>query len=81
MQQLGFLLSLFQRVSVDEAGVLNAYVMIDVYSEQSGHSMGKNDVWIAATANAIGAPLLTTDRDFDHLDPLFITRHWIDPNL
>ncbi len=34
--------------------------------------MGKNDLWIAATANATGATLLTTDSDFDHLSPNFI---------
>ena len=33
--------------------------------------MGKNDVWIAATAHVNGAILLTTDNDFDHLTPLF----------
>ena len=41
--------------------------------------MGKNDLWIAATAMATGATLLTTDKDFDHLDPTFLTRDWIDP--
>lgn len=29
--------------------------------------MGKNDLWIAATAYVTGATLLTTDADFDHL--------------
>ena len=24
--------------------------------------------------------LITTDKDFDHLDPLFLTRDWIDPH-
>ncbi len=41
--------------------------------------MGKNDLWIAATANATGALLLTTDKDFDHLDGAFLNRVWIDP--
>ena len=31
--------------------------------------MSKNDVWIAASAKASGAVLLTTDRDFEHLIP------------
>jgi hypothetical protein len=34
--------------------------------------MGKNDVWIAA-AYTSGARLVTTDDDFDHLDPPFVT--------
>jgi predicted nucleic acid-binding protein len=34
--------------------------------------MGKNDLWIAATAYAMNAMLLTTDGDFDHLENAFI---------
>jgi tRNA(fMet)-specific endonuclease VapC len=33
--------------------------------------MGKNDLWIAATAHVYEATLLTTDNDFDHLAPQF----------
>lgn len=29
--------------------------------------MGKNDLWIAATASVLNLELLTTDSDFDHL--------------
>lgn len=36
--------------------------------------MGKNDIWIAASARAIGARILTTDRDFDFIHSLFIQR-------
>jgi tRNA(fMet)-specific endonuclease VapC len=42
--------------------------------------MGKNDVWIAATAKATDVVLLTTDKDFDHLHDVLITRIWIDPD-
>jgi len=34
--------------------------------------MGKNDLWIAATAYTLNATLVTTDTDFDHLDGEFI---------
>jgi predicted nucleic acid-binding protein len=34
--------------------------------------MGKNDLWIAATAYSLDIPLLTTDIDFDHLNKTFI---------
>jgi len=34
--------------------------------------MGKNDIWIAASAVFTNARILTTDEDFDHLDPDFI---------
>lgn len=42
--------------------------------------MGKNDLWIAATAHVLGAHVLTTDKDFDHLAPHFLSYSWIDPN-
>jgi predicted nucleic acid-binding protein len=53
--------------------------MIDAYCESIGHRMGKNDIWIAAAANVTGAMVVTTDKDFDHLQPDFLTVHWIDP--
>lgn len=34
--------------------------------------MGKNDLWIAATASVLKTKLLTTDMDFDHLDGVFL---------
>ena len=41
--------------------------------------MGKNDLWIAATAVAYGATLLTTDSDFDRLVPFTLDRILIAP--
>jgi tRNA(fMet)-specific endonuclease VapC len=38
----------------------------------SARNMGKNDLWIAATAFLFGLTLVTTDHDFDHLHPDFI---------
>jgi predicted nucleic acid-binding protein len=69
--------------------ILAAYGEIDHASRECGRAMGKNDVWIAATAKVTGATLLTTDRDFDHLsatNPLHtpglpaINVIWIDPD-
>ncbi len=37
----------------------------------SARNMGKNDIWIAATASVLDATLLTTDKDFNHLDGEF----------
>ncbi|MEM1326730.1 MAG: PIN domain-containing protein [Bacteroidota bacterium] len=34
--------------------------------------MGKNDLWIAATASHYDLKLLTTDKDFLHLEDKFI---------
>ena len=33
----------------------------------AARNMGKNDLWIAATASITKTILLTTDNDFDHL--------------
>jgi tRNA(fMet)-specific endonuclease VapC len=79
LEQLEFLLTCVSRVSLDEPGIIAAYAAIDVYSESVGIAMGKNDIWIAATAHVTGAQLLTTDLDFEHLHPNFLTRDWIDP--
>ena len=59
--------------------VISVYAEIDDYSRRNGVTMGKNDLWIAATASVTGARLLTTDKDFDHLHGVFLSRDWIDP--
>jgi predicted nucleic acid-binding protein len=63
--------------------LLDAYVNIDCYSKRKikgpndklipngAIRMKKNDLWIAATAYALDAVLLTTNGDFDHLHNLF----------
>ena len=38
----------------------------------SARNMGKNDLWIAATASILNATLLTTDLDFNHLHNVFL---------
>lgn len=62
--------------------VLNAYAEIETYSQcrlpsivpqpRSPRNMGKNDLWIAATAHVLQAKLLTTDGDFDHLKGVYL---------
>lgn len=64
--------------------LLDAYSNIDAFSkrkitDRSGNllngvskKMGKNDLWIAATALAIDIPVITTDGDFDHLNGTMI---------
>lgn len=74
INQLGFILTLLRRVPIENSAILDAYVEIDFYSHGAGRDMGKNDLWIAATAYATGAALITTDRDFDHLHGVFIER-------
>lgn len=64
--------------SIQSKDVLEAYAEIEAYSQCrlegfdysfSARNMGKNDIWIAATARVLGATLLTTDKDFNHLSP------------
>jgi len=68
-----------QVISLDYPGIIDAYVELEDYSRTVGRTMGDHDLWIAATAQVMGATLLTTDKDFDHLSPGYIQRVWIDP--
>lgn len=45
--------------------------------EGSHIKMGKNDLWIAATTMSIGATLMTSDKDFSHLDGMFFDIAWV----
>ena len=63
--------------------LLNTYIDIDAFSQRN-HSdykhygfktprnMGKNDLYIAATASLLNLSLVTTDGDFDHLHQAFL---------
>lgn len=44
----------------------------------SSRNMGKNDIWIAATAKAFDLTLVTTDKDFMHLHNEIIDVLYID---
>lgn len=81
LNQMQFALTCFPTVNIDHAVILDAYAMLDAYALSRGHTLGKNDLWIAATAHVMSAILLTTDRDFDILHPMFVQRIWVDPNL
>ncbi|MFH1436463.1 MAG: type II toxin-antitoxin system VapC family toxin [Pseudomonadota bacterium] len=63
--------------------VLNNYAEIDHYLKKvikPAHPIGKNDIWIAATARTADAWLLTSDKHFNPLDSQFIKRVYIDPD-
>lgn len=64
--------------------LLNSYIEIEAFSQRSHpeikdyefktpRNMGKNDLWIAATASLLNLRLVTTDKDFSHLNPKFIS--------
>jgi len=68
-------------ISHNDVAMMEAYARIDAFSQGklvgftlglSSRNMGKNDLWIAATAAVTKAVLLTTDADFDHLKGGFL---------
>lgn len=75
-----FLFQHFKIVSIDDLEVLNSYAAIDSQAAREGRPLGKNDAWIAATATATGAILLTTDRDFDQVPSSLLSRVCISVN-
>jgi len=80
IDQMEFCLSFYAVQTIDHPDILRAYAALDAYCESFCQPMGKNDLWIAATAVVSGSVLLTTDRDFDRLHPHFLSRIWIDPD-
>jgi tRNA(fMet)-specific endonuclease VapC len=78
-RRLSKVLDLPRHLNIFEPNVLQNYAEIDAYSESIGKKMGKNDLWIAATAKRYDLSLLTTDKDFDHLHPKHIDLIWVDP--
>ena len=81
LEQMRFCLDYFARSPLETPAMMETYALIDAYSERVGRSMGKNDVWIAATAHITGATLLTTDQDFQHLGKLFLSLEYITPEI
>jgi predicted nucleic acid-binding protein len=70
-------------IDINEAdqSMMEAYATIDAFSQgrledkplgTSARNMGKNDLWIAATAHVTNSALITTDGDFDHLNGHFV---------
>jgi len=71
-------------LSVDGQALIDAYVQVsraDANWPEGARNMGKNDIWIAATAVNAGLPLLTTDKDCRFLHGNLLQVLWIDPEL
>lgn len=75
------------KIRIDQKEIVEKYIEIDAFSQGrhktlsadfSARNMGKNDLWIAATASALNLKLVTTDQDFDHLKDIFIELEYID---
>jgi len=76
---------------IKDPDILRAYAQIDAWSRgipvvapggaappRPAVRMSKNDLWIAATAHVTGAILLSTDRDFGHLDGVWLRYEYVD---
>lgn len=79
-RKLSVMRAIFDRFGVIEvnADLMPFYAQVDAYSQgklhtqplppgTSARNMGKNDLWIAATALYFDVELHTNDKDFDHL--------------
>ncbi|HAL80827.1 MAG TPA: PIN domain nuclease [Mucilaginibacter sp.] len=91
LQALDELLEDIVVVDINE-NMAGTYAEIDAYSQRRNpriadypfatpRNMGKNDLWIAATAALLGLKLVTTDADFNHLQNAFIEIQFIKPEL
>ncbi len=83
---------IFSNVTVIELTdiLIDAYINIDAFSQRNhpsfqefphktSRNMGKNDLWIAATASLLNLTLVTTDADFDHLNNYFVQLYKLEP--
>lgn len=80
------ILQLMIIADINSPDIIEKYAEIDSYSQSrlahkpmptSARKMGKNDVWIAATASVLQIPLLTTDADFQHLNQVYLDLYQI----
>jgi tRNA(fMet)-specific endonuclease VapC len=83
LETLESIIEEIQTVPISRMDLVKKYSEIDIFSQGhhptfplpnglSARNMGKNDLWIAATALLLEATLITTDNDFNHLSPFFI---------
>ena len=79
--QLEELLKKLLIADINAKRIIERYAEIDAYSQGklenkqadfTSRNMGKNDLWIASTASILNAKLITTDKDFRHLDKEYI---------
>ena len=87
MAALKTMLKKFLIADIHVKEIIEAYAEIDAFSQgklktkslgMTARSMGKNDLWIAATAFVLNLPLLTTDKDFQHLDGIYLDLKFVD---
>ena len=52
----------------------DSYAAVELARQQRGLALDENDVWVAATALALGATLVSRDSDFAGIDGLSVVR-------
>ena len=81
LQQIELIKQNFTIIDINIDPIIHRYADIDAFSQGkhpnkassgSSRTMGKNDLWIAATASIYDLILLTSDGDFNHLDSVFL---------
>lgn len=81
--KLADIISAFPPLGISDPNIVEKYGEIAAYNQgkhptkllpqgTSSRQMSNNDIWIAATGAVLKATLLTTDKDFDHLDGVFL---------
>ncbi len=74
-------------VDINAEDIIEKYAEIDAFSQgklkgnplgNSSRNMGKNDLWIAATAAVTKSRFLTMDADFDHLKGKYLDLHKVE---
>ena len=81
LQQIELIKQNFTIIDINIDPIIYRYADIDAFSQGkhpnkassgSSRTMGKNDLWIAATASIYDLTLLTSDGDFTHLDSVYL---------
>jgi len=91
-ENLDALLRQIPSVDINREAIIRRYAEIATYCEgsnpskplpkgMSAHTMGDNDLWIAATTSVVHGTLITTDNDFSILDGVFLSVIRVDPRM
>jgi len=86
------LLDQIPRLDISRKEIISAYALINAWTHGNSSMsppiaspprpavpMTQNDMWIAATAYASGATLVSTDKDFTHLNEIGIIFAYVPP--
>ena len=81
IENLEIFLRKFLIADINSRDIIKKYGEIDAFSQgklkgnplgDSSRNMGKNDLWIAATASITNSKLITSDKDFNHLNGKYL---------